>query len=83
MGIKIVTQIETPRHGAPGELRRILDAKLREFWIAVGRWEGRHGSKTVGRFQMHITSTDNLIQIEYYAHTEERNSEDSIEVTDG
>ncbi len=72
MGIKVVTEIETPKHGAPGELRRLLDSKLREFWVSVGRWEGRYGSKSVGRFQMHLTSTDNLVRIEYYAHAEEK-----------
>ena len=71
MGIKIVTEIETPKHGAPGEIKRLLEAKLAEFWIAVGRWEGTHGPRSVGKFQMRLTSTDNLVRIEYYAHTEQ------------
>lgn len=70
MGIKVVTEIETPMHGTPGELRRLLESKLREFWVNVGRWEGRHGPRSVGRFQMRLTSTDNLVRMEYYVHTE-------------
>lgn len=83
MGIKIVTEIETPRHGSPGELRKLLEDKVAEFWIAVGRWKTRYGAHSVGRAQMQITSTDRLVRIEYYAHAEEKNPGDSSETNNG